>query len=79
MYRELSSHVICVHGCEISWPVTVFMNRYLRAAPIGEEITIEAKTIKTGKSLSFLTVDLTDSKGRLLAQGKHTKFVGGDR
>lgn len=48
---------------------------YLRAPKLGEEITIEAEALKIGKTLSFLTVDLTDSKGRLVAQGKHTKFA----
>ncbi|XP_067936301.1 acyl-coenzyme A thioesterase 13-like [Watersipora subatra] len=49
---------------------------YLRAVPLGENITIDAKTVKTGKTLSFLAVDLLDSKDRIIAQGKHTKFVG---
>lgn len=52
------------------------ISSYLRGVPLGEEITIDAKASKIGKTLSFLTVDLLDSRGRLLAQGKHTKFVG---
>ncbi|KAF6032094.1 ACOT13 [Bugula neritina] len=52
---------------------------YLRGAPLGEEITIDAKALKIGKNLSFLTVDVTDSKGKLIAQGKHTKFVSKDQ
>ena len=51
-------------------------HRYMRAAPLGEEVTINAEALKIGRTLTFLTVDLLDSKGRLLAQGKHTKFIG---
>ena len=50
--------------------------RYLKGAKIGEEVTVSAKASKIGKTLAFLTVDLHDSQGRLLAQGKHTKYVG---
>ena len=50
---------------------------YMKAAQVGEEIVIDAKTLRAGRTLAFLTVDITrKSDGALLAQGKHTKFVG---
>ena len=51
--------------------------RYLNAAKDGEEVIFDAKTLKTGKNLAFLTVDVIKKKdGVLLAQGQHTKFIG---
>lgn len=44
---------------------------------MGEDIVIDAKMLKRGKRLAFLTVDITNKlDGTLLAQGKHTKYVG---
>lgn len=51
--------------------------RYLKAAKTGEEILINAETLKVGKTLAFLTVDVTNKEsGELIAQGTHTKYVG---
>lgn len=48
----------------------------MKAAKVGEQILIDASTVKTGRTLAFLTVDLKKkSDGSLLAQGKHTKFL----
>lgn len=58
--------------------VSVDMNiSYMKAAKVGEDITIDAKTLKLGNRLAFLTVDITNNDGQLIAQGKHTKFIGG--
>ncbi|XP_033737339.1 acyl-coenzyme A thioesterase 13-like [Pecten maximus] len=58
--------------------VSVDMNiSYMKAAKVGEDILIEANSVKVGKTLAFLNVDIRKkSDGALLAQGKHTKFVG---
>ena len=49
--------------------------RYLNAAKIGDDIVIDANTLKVGKKLAYLTVDIkSKTNGKLLAQGKHTKF-----
>ncbi|RZF46798.1 hypothetical protein LSTR_LSTR012021 [Laodelphax striatellus] len=48
---------------------------YLRAAPLGEKIIIEAKTNKSGKTLAFLDVAIKKTNGDLIATGTHTKFV----
>ena len=37
---------------------------------------IDAQTLRRGKRLAFLTVDIMKEDGTLLAQGKHTKYVG---
>ena len=49
----------------------------MKGAKVGEEITIDATTLKRGKRLAFLTVDIRNkTDGSLLAHGKHTKIVG---
>lgn len=48
----------------------------MKAAKIGDDVVIDANTLKVGKKLAFLTVDIkAKSTGDLLAQGKHTKFL----
>ncbi|XP_016848413.1 acyl-coenzyme A thioesterase 13 [Anolis carolinensis] len=58
--------------------VSVDMNiTYVSAAKIGDEILITAEILKQGKRLAFTTVDLTNkATGRLIAQGRHTKYLG---
>ncbi|XP_077993918.1 acyl-coenzyme A thioesterase 13-like [Glandiceps talaboti] len=57
--------------------VSVDMNiTYMKAAFPGETITIDAKVLKAGKTLGFTTCDITNEKGALVAQARHTKFIG---
>ena len=52
------------------------LHRYMRAARVNEMVSIDADTLKSGKLLTFGTVDFKNEAGKLLAQGKHTKYVG---
>ena len=55
----------------------IFFFRFFKAARVGETIEIDAQTLRRGKRLAFLSVDIRNKEdGVLLAQGKHTKFVG---
>ncbi|XP_067012900.2 acyl-coenzyme A thioesterase 13 [Anabrus simplex] len=58
--------------------VSVNMNiTYLKSAKQGDEIVINANTLKTGKNLAFLEVEITNkATGNIIATGSHTKFVG---
>ncbi|XP_063155057.1 acyl-coenzyme A thioesterase 13 isoform X2 [Candoia aspera] len=58
--------------------VSVDMNiSYMSSAKIGEEILITAEVLKQGKTLGFANVNLTNkATGRLIAQGRHTKYLG---
>jgi len=57
--------------------VSVDMNlSYLKAAKLGEEIIIEAKTLKKGRTLAFLECEIKNQKGDVLVKGSHTKFIG---
>ncbi|XP_057333450.1 acyl-coenzyme A thioesterase 13-like [Microplitis mediator] len=60
--------------------VSVNMNiSFMKAAMPDEVITVEAKTMKLGRTLAFLDVELSKKKdGSLIARAAHTKFVGFD-
>jgi acyl-coenzyme A thioesterase 13 len=49
---------------------------YLKAAKIGEEIFISAKTLKKGRTLAFLECEIKNTTGDILVKGSHTKFIG---
>lgn len=49
---------------------------YFSAAPAGETVTAEARTLKAGRTLAFVEVSIKSAEGKLLAQGRMTKFMG---
>lgn len=50
---------------------------YLKAAKVGEDILIDAKLIKRGRNLAFLTAEIRKKEtDELLVRGSHTKFIG---
>ncbi|XP_011880669.1 PREDICTED: acyl-coenzyme A thioesterase 13-like isoform X2 [Vollenhovia emeryi] len=49
---------------------------FLKAAFPGETVTVDAKTVRTGKTLAFLAVELTKNDGKdIVARGQHTKYL----
>merc|ERR1719365_119790 len=57
--------------------VSVDMNMtYMKPAALGEEIFVEAKTLRSGKTLAFLECEIRNQKQQLLVKGSHTKYVG---
>jgi len=51
--------------------------RYTRAAKFGDELLIDAGTVKLGKSLAFLSVDIRNKHdNKVIATATHTKHVG---
>ncbi|XP_048499429.1 uncharacterized protein LOC104890464 isoform X2 [Beta vulgaris subsp. vulgaris] len=49
---------------------------YLDAALIDEEIEIEAKALRVGKSIAVVSVELRKKgSGKIIAQGRHTKYL----
>ena len=58
--------------------VSVDMNMtYMKGAKVGEEILIEAKTLKKGRTLAFLECEIRSKESNaLLVKGSHTKFIG---
>ncbi|XP_033118727.1 acyl-coenzyme A thioesterase 13-like [Anneissia japonica] len=56
--------------------VSVSLNvNFLKAAKPGEEIQIDAKVVKHGKTLAFTEAQLTNSDGATLATGQHVKYI----
>ncbi|PSN33877.1 Acyl-coenzyme A thioesterase 13 [Blattella germanica] len=50
---------------------------YLSAARNGETVVIDCNTLKAGKTLAFLEVEIkSKTTGKLIAKGSHTKFIG---
>ncbi|MCL4160150.1 UNVERIFIED_CONTAM: hypothetical protein GTU68_050680 [Idotea baltica] len=50
---------------------------YLSSVKIKDTILIEADTLKVGRNLAFLAVQIKNEKsGKLVATGEHIKFVG---
>ncbi|VVC41314.1 Hypothetical protein CINCED_3A023215 [Cinara cedri] len=49
---------------------------YLAAAKIGDEVVINAETLKLGRTLAYLKVSLIKKENNvILAHGTHTKFI----
>ena len=41
-----------------------------------EEVEIESKALRVGKTMAVVSVDLKSKKtGKLIAQGRHTKYL----
>ncbi|XP_074025736.1 acyl-coenzyme A thioesterase 13 [Leptinotarsa decemlineata] len=74
---NVSSWALMSHAGGEYPSVSVEMNMtYLKGAKIGEDIKIEANTLKVGKTLAFLEVFIKNkSSGDLLVKGAHTKFL----
>ena len=65
-------------GQDFSYGVSVNMDlSYIKAAKIGDEVLIDAKVLKRGRTLAFLEVELRNKEtDELLVKGSHTKFIG---
>ena len=57
--------------------VTTDLNvSYFAAGRLGDTVTARARTLKSGKTLAFVSVHLSNQDGTLLAHGRMTKFMG---
>lgn len=51
---------------------------YLSGAKPGDTVQIISETLKTGKSLAFLEVEIKNKEtGLVLVKGSHTKYIIG--
>jgi len=55
--------------------ITLFLINFICRAPKGTRIFIESEVQKSGKSLAFSTCTIKTESGRLVAMGRHTKFL----
>lgn len=68
LFRLIMKNVALIH---------FILYRYISAAKTGEEIIINAETLRVGRNLAFLNVDVINKEsGALIAKGSHTKYVG---
>lgn len=66
----LMSNDVTAPGVSVDLHVT-----FMKPALPGERITIDANTVRAGKSLAFLEVNITKNDGKdIIAQGRQTKF-----
>lgn len=57
---------------------SIFFFSYLKGAKEGDEIVIDAQTVRAGRNLAYLECELRHKKdGSLIAKGSQTKYVGG--
>ena len=57
--------------------VSVDMNlTYMKPAKVGEEIIIEARALKAGRTMVFLECEIRNKDQALLVKGSHTKYIG---
>ncbi|KAL9233402.1 hypothetical protein vseg_008411 [Gypsophila vaccaria] len=72
----IGSAVIYTVGAP-STGVSVEINvSYLDAAQLDEEIEIEGKALRIGKSIGVVSVELRKkASGKIIAQGRHTKYL----
>lgn len=49
---------------------------FLKAARLGEVLTVNAETIRADKTMAFLAVEITKNDGKdVVARGQHIKFI----
>ncbi|XP_049828150.1 acyl-coenzyme A thioesterase 13-like isoform X1 [Schistocerca gregaria] len=74
---QISTYALMTYGKGVPG-VSVNINvSYMKPASAGEEVIIDAQTLRAGKTLAFLEVDLKKkATGELIAKGSHTKFIG---
>ncbi|KAJ8034006.1 Acyl-coenzyme A thioesterase 13 [Holothuria leucospilota] len=53
-----------------------FPHSFIKAAQIGDKITIEAEVLKQGRTLAFTGAKLFNQNGAILATGHHVKHIG---
>ncbi|KAF3420977.1 hypothetical protein E2986_05544 [Frieseomelitta varia] len=73
----VSTYAVMTQGNNLPG-VSVDLNvTFMKPALPGDLITVDAKTVRSGKTLAFLAVDITKNEGKdIIAHGRHTKFVG---
>ena len=55
--------------------LTIFFFSYMNAARVGDVLSIKSDCLKVGRTLAFATVDIINQHGKMVAQGKHSKFI----
>ncbi|XP_015585904.1 acyl-coenzyme A thioesterase 13 [Cephus cinctus] len=73
----ISTYALMTRG-DVAPGVSVDLHvSFMKAAFPGDVVIVDAKTIRAGRTLAFLEVELRKKdEGSVIAQGQHTKFIG---
>lgn len=72
----VSTYAMMTHPAGVPGVSVDLMISFMKPALPGELVTIDAKTVRIGKTLAFLSVDITKNDGKdMIAHGRHTKFI----
>lgn len=72
----VSTYALMTHNNQAGVSVDLHVT-FMKPAVPGDLVTIDARTVRSGRILAFLAVDVTKNEGKdVIAHGQHTKFVG---
>ncbi|XP_062083747.1 uncharacterized protein LOC133790224 [Humulus lupulus] len=72
----VGSAVMFTHGATMTGVSVEISVSYLDAAYAGEEIEVEARTLRMGKTMGVVSVEFRKKKsGKIVALGRHTKYL----
>lgn len=76
LYKSNTHHYTMT--CKLKITIrTLIICSYLKGAKEGDEVTIDARTVRAGKRLAFLECELKHKKdGSIIAKASHTLFIG---
>ncbi|PQQ00320.1 hypothetical protein Pyn_14582 [Prunus yedoensis var. nudiflora] len=73
--RRIGSAAILTVGTPTGVSVEINVS-YLDSAYPGEEVEVEAKSLRVGKAVGVVSVDLRKKKtGKIIVQGHHTDYL----
>ncbi|KAF8772728.1 hypothetical protein HU200_005447 [Digitaria exilis] len=73
---QIGSAVFFCSGLPTSGVSVEISVSFVDAAAVGEEIEVEGKLLRAGKSVGVVSVDFRKKKtGKLMAQARHTKYL----
>ncbi|XP_061927182.1 acyl-coenzyme A thioesterase 13 [Apis cerana] len=74
----VSTYALITHEKNSKPGVSLNLNiTFMKPALSGELITINARTIRVGKTVAFISVDITKNAGKdIIVNGTHIKFIG---
>lgn len=79
--HALLPHHICKYAMQHnSIAMSIYFDRFLKTAALGQQIEIISTVDKAGGKMAFMSVDIINkATGELVAKGSHTKFTAINR
>lgn len=70
--------VVASHGHEKTGVSTDIHATFVGAAGVGDELTIEGRSERVGRSMAFISVGITrvkEGQSQVIVKGSHTKYL----